>query len=208
MLTLQNCTYRRDARHLVNIPKLTVSRGEIIQIQGGNGSGKTTLLKLIAGYLRPQSGSILWQDTPIKQCWEMYCRLRQFVGHELAIKQQCSVNENVAFMATLAQVNMPIAIDTILARLGLEAYQHVQCQQLSAGLQKRVSLARLFVQLHPLWLLDEPFSHLDQAGQTIVQELMLNHQQAGGLIIFTSHQPVAMIKSNVLAMQPGCATDA
>lgn len=198
MLTLHECTYTRQNTPLFTIDAFSVSSGDMIQIQGDNGAGKTTLLKLMAGYLQPESGTIKWQQTSIKQCWDSYCRERHFISHELGLKKQCSVKENIDFMATLAGVTRPFGIQNILRRLGLLEYQHHQVQQLSAGLQKRVSLARLLISSQPLWLLDEPFNNLDKTGQAIVCDVLQKHQAEGGLIVFTSHQPVTMDKTTVI----------
>jgi len=69
----------------------------------------------------------------------------------------------------------------------------VPCQALSAGQQRRVSLARLPLLgiAAPLWLLDEPFTALDDRGIALVTTLLEEHQAAGGGAIFTTHQPLA-----------------
>ena len=76
--------------------------------------------------------------------------------------------------------------------MGLAGYKDVPCQALSAGQQRRVSLARLPLlgMAAPLWLLDEPFTALDDRGIALVTALLEEHQAAGGGAIFTTHQPL------------------
>jgi heme exporter protein A len=80
------------------------------------------------------------------------------------------------------------SIGEALDRVGMAGYERVPCQQMSAGQLRRVALARLCVCPAPLWLLDEPLTALDAAGQQLVRELVAAHQADGGGILCATHQ--------------------
>jgi len=70
--------------------------------------------------------------------------------------------------------------------------------QLSAGQQRRVGLARLWLSKASLWLLDEPFTAIDVDGSAMLEQQLLRHCQNGGAVVFTSHQPTAVAGLRVL----------
>ena len=80
-------------------------------------------------------------------------------------------------------------IDKALAAVGLAGYESALTARLSAGQKRRVVLARLFLPSGRLWLLDEPFTAIDVAGVAVLEQRFKAHAQAGGAVVFTSHQP-------------------
>lgn len=79
-----------------------------------------------------------------------------------------------------------------LDQVGLAGYETVPCQQMSAGQQRRVGLARLFCSKAPLWILDEPFTAIDKKGVSAIESLIAEHAATGGLVLLTTHQPLAI----------------
>jgi heme exporter protein A len=80
-------------------------------------------------------------------------------------------------------------VDEALGRVKLQGYEEAKAGRLSAGQKRRVALARLFLPSGRLWLLDEPFTALDVLGVKILEERFIEHADAGGAVVFTSHQP-------------------
>ena len=74
--------------------------------------------------------------------------------------------------------------------MGLLGREDLPAAQLSAGQQKRIALARLWISEAPLWILDEPFTAIDKKGVEVLTELFENHTKKGGMVILTSHQEV------------------
>ena len=74
-----------------------------------------------------------------------------------------------------------------LRKVGLYGYEDVPCYALSAGQQRRVGLARLYLSSHPLWILDEPFTALDKQGVLEKEQLIVEHADRGGSVILTTH---------------------
>jgi heme exporter protein A len=84
----------------------------------------------------------------------------------------------------------PISTDAALERVGLSHLADLPCQLLSAGQRRRLTLARLLVVARPLWLLDEPTTALDSAGQDILWHLCASHLDNGGVVMVATHAPL------------------
>jgi heme exporter protein A len=114
-----------------------------------------------------------------------------FLGHQGAVKGLLTPRENLLWHPAGEDVTAPPArIDEALATVGLRGYEDVSVAQLSAGQQRRVNLARLYLSTRPLWLLDEPFTAIDVQGVAALTRRIAEHAQAGGAVLLTSHQSV------------------
>lgn len=190
LLELQSLTSIRGERTLFDAVSLRVQGGEIHQIEGPNGAGKSTLLRIIAGLLAPQAGTVLYRGEPRQQVRRAFLEDLLFIGHKAAVKPELTALENLGFFAaTQGQpcVEPPFAL---LAKLGLVGLEDVPAATLSAGQQRRIALARLWVSNASLWVLDEPFTSLDVAGIDLLHQRFGEHLAQGGAIILTSHQPL------------------
>ncbi len=170
---------------------LQLSAGEILQIQGKNGAGKSSLLRIIAGLAQPDDGQLCYQAKPLAQSLPAYCANLCYIGHQSGVHEQLTALENLSFWRAAANLN-PGDDWALLAQLGLAGLEDVPCRMLSAGQQRRVSLARLWLTPAQIWILDEPFTALDQGAISLLQQQMLSHLQQGGAIILTSHQQLTL----------------
>jgi len=167
--------------------------GDIVQILGANGSGKTTFLRLLAGLLRPHSGTVLF-DGFAPESYE--CRSAMlYLGHQTGVELSLSPRENLEWYFALngdksgeSMSAASVDFGALFDRVGLRGYEDVPCYQLSAGQQRRVALARLFRSNAPLWILDEPFTSIDKRGVGALVERIEEHAKSGGLVLLTSHQ--------------------
>lgn len=188
VLQLQGLSCERDDRLLFQALDLTLLGGEAVQLRGPNGAGKTTLLRCIAGLHQDYDGRIeLAVDWPEGQ-------QLVFVGHRPGIAPLLSAGENLRWYVQMAGLAPQDGwIQAALARVGLPGWDDVPCEQMSAGQQRRVALARLALPVArtPLWLLDEPFTALDDMGMELVTGLLRGHMETGGGVLFATHQPVA-----------------
>jgi heme exporter protein A len=103
-----------------------------------------------------------------------------------------SAEENLRWMSPATTTASEI--DAALAEVGLRGYEDVPCYSLSAGQHRRVALARLFTTGSKIWYLDEPFTAIDKQGVGILQARMGSHLAAGGCILLSTHQDLAMDK--------------
>jgi len=167
---------------------MDVGAGEVLQIEGPNGSGKTTLLRVLTGLSEAAEGEVRWCGEPIRKVREDYCRNMQYLGHAAGIKQALTAQENLRWYAALAGLDFEDQINDTLAKVGLRGYEDVPCYTLSAGQQRRVNLARLYLLPAKLWILDEPFTAIDKSGVKAIEELLIHQSQQGGAVILTTHQ--------------------
>lgn len=154
----------RDWRLLFEQLELRLEKGQMLQISGPNGSGKTSLLRLLCGLMQPTAGQILLQGQPLESQRSELARNLLWIGHAAGIKGLLTPEENLAWLCALHQPADREAIWLALAQVGLRGFEDVPCHTLSAGQQRRVALARLYLAPPPLWILDEPFTALDKHG--------------------------------------------
>ncbi|MDE2177564.1 MAG: heme ABC exporter ATP-binding protein CcmA [Xanthomonadaceae bacterium] len=163
--------------------------GEIGLVEGDNGSGKTTLLRILAGLLHASSGTVRVDGLAAGDPAAAGTAL--LLGHQLGLKADLSVRENLATAAGLYGRRERCGLDDTLVEVGLEGYADVPVRQLSAGQKKRAALARLRLLPARLWLLDEPFANLDRAGIALVNRLLDVQVASGGAALVTTHGAVS-----------------
>ncbi|MDD9195539.1 cytochrome c biogenesis heme-transporting ATPase CcmA [Aliivibrio sp. S3MY1] len=188
MLEIRNVTCIRDERVLFEQLSFTISDGELIQIEGQNGAGKTTLLRIIAGLGYADEGDIYWNGESIKKNREEFHSDLLFLGHHTGVKRELTAFENLAFYQSMHSNYNEEAIWGALARVGLAGREDVAAGQLSAGQQRRVALARLWLSNHKLWVLDEPLTAIDKQGVKVLEQLFMSHAKQGGIVLLTTHQ--------------------
>lgn len=182
----------RDDRRFIDGLSFSVERGDIWHIQGPNGSGKTTLLRALCGLSSASEGHIYWQGTVVTKVRAEYGRQCVFVGHSLGLKAALTPLENLHWYAALrGQINIEL-LQRALNKVGLLDCVDVPCGHLSAGQQRRVSLARLFVDDARLWVLDEPFTAIDAMGITALEGWLAQHAKLGGGVIVTTHHTLGI----------------
>lgn len=193
-LKIKHISYAFSSAILFNDISFTLGNGHILNIYGDNGCGKTTLLRILTGLLRPHEGEICWGDTSLVANQAYYNQHMLYIGHQTGLKAGLTALENLALDCLLSQQNAKITPCAALLRLGLDSVKNLPVEQLSAGQAKRVALARLFSLSVPLWIIDEPYTHLDQHAIIIVNELIKQHLQQGGLAIIATHSATVDFK--------------
>lgn len=186
---LDSLACERDQRELFASLSLRLEPGEILQVAGPNGSGKTSLLRIMAGLLPASSGDIHYGGNSIfsgvgQEDWR---RHRLFIGHAPAVKGALTAEENLSWLCALSEPVGAEAIWAALDQVGLRGFEDIPCHNLSAGQHRRVALARLYLEQHPVWILDEPFTAIDKAGVTSLEQHILQHAAGGGMVIMTTH---------------------
>jgi heme exporter protein A len=171
----------RGGRTLVDNFDLEDRPGELVLIEGANGAGKTTLLRSLAGL----------SDIGLQGEVERACENMLYLGHRAGIKQLLTARENLLWYCQAYGLDVD-GVDAALDRVGLYGYEAVLCQNMSAGQQRRVNLARLYLGTGGLWLLDEPFTAIDKAGVESLSRTLVEQVEAGGAIIMTSHQELPL----------------
>ncbi|MCU5772837.1 cytochrome c biogenesis heme-transporting ATPase CcmA [Erwiniaceae bacterium BAC15a-03b] len=194
MLEVKNLTCLRDERFLFSELNFIVSAGDIVQIEGPNGAGKTSLLRLLAGLSRAESGSVLWRQQDIRHQREQWHAELLYLGHQPGVKAVLTPLENLAFYhPQCAEQQLFAALEAV----DLVGFEDVAVAQLSAGQQRRVALARLWLSRATLWILDEPLTAIDKSGVEKLMALFIRHAEQGGAVIVTTHQDLPAARQAV-----------
>lgn len=192
LLNAQSLYCERDDRILFSDLNFEVNAGDIVQLEGPNGSGKTTLLRVLSGLLNSYQGQVLWDGKDIHEYRAEYAQNLLFMGHKAAVKPSMTPIENLRFLVGLNQAFVESAAFDALEKVGLGGFEHVMCRNLSAGQQRRVSLARLYLSKAKLWLLDEIFTAIDKAGVAQFESLLADKAREGVAIVLTTHHQLAI----------------
>ena len=193
-----NCV--RCGRQVFSGLDFRVAAGELVVVRGPNGSGKSSLLRLVAGFLQPAAGDILWDATRISEDRPAHGSRTSYVGHLDAIKPVLTVEENLLFWAGLEQgpTGNEERITAALEKLGLAGQADLPAGYLSAGQKRRLNLARLAVCPRALWLLDEPTATLDDRSARAVSEMIEEHCAGGGMALVATHLDLELLAATEL----------
>lgn len=193
ILEARAITCVRGDRELFSRLDLQVSAGECLHIRGENGVGKTSLLRLLTGLAPPESGEVLWNGVPIKKESSEYHSKLLFLGHRDALKEDLTALENLRMYAAIDGIDLSdVEAFSTLWRFGLKGREDLPVNCLSAGQKKRVLMARMLTRRAQVWILDEPFNALDTQAVLELQSLIGQHLEGNGLVVLTSHQPLAI----------------
>ena len=127
-----------------------------------------------------------------------------YLGHKNAIKDDLSAAENLVISSRLdGNAISQAQAWQALEKIGLRGMEDLPVKVLSQGQRKRVALSRLLVTDTRLWILDEPFVALDKAAVALLQDVIRQHLDSGGMAILTTHQEVALTSGEPKTLQLG-----
>lgn len=194
MLALQNIAKRFGQKQVLQGISLEVPAGRCVCVAGSNAQGKTTLLRIAAGLLKADAGSVERAATG-------------YVPQSCELMEDISVRDNLALWYAAAEKSGKemFGADTAECALGLAEVQRKRVSRLSGGYQKRVSIAAALCGRPACLLMDEPFASLDVHTRDDVVALLLRFAQAGGGVLFSSHEPwvVARVADEIHVLDGG-----
>ena len=188
MLLINNLSFSRNETKIFENLNLSLNNKEIIQIKGRNGSGKTTFLKVILNILEPKSGEIIWKGKSVKKNIFDFYNQTTFIMDNNTSTRELSVENNINFWKGLSSSKLNSdEIFKLLKKLDIEKCYKTKAMYLSSGERKKLELLRLILEQKKLWILDEPFNHLDDLSIEILNQTFLDHLNNDGMILFASH---------------------
>ncbi|MEP6731009.1 MAG: heme ABC exporter ATP-binding protein CcmA [bacterium] len=183
---------------------LRVSAGEVVGLMGANGSGKSTLLRILATLLRPHHGvARVWGHDVVREAADVRAHIG-YLAHSPGLYDDLTARENLVFVASML-AREKREVDQALERVDLLSVADNQVRTLSAGMQRRVALARLILIRPRTLLLDEPYSNLDTAGIALMNSLVREWVDAGASALVVLHEiaPAAEILDRTVTIREG-----
>lgn len=177
--------------HAVRNVSLTLERNKILVLLGPNGSGKSTLLKLVATMLLPDSGRIEVDGIDaVRHAPHVVRKIALAVTSERSFFPRLTARENLDFYATLDEVPAalrPRRVEEVLETTGLASSAGHLVQGYSAGMYRRLGIARALLKNPALLLLDEPSSSLDPGTTEAFWTWVRQTARAGTAIVMATH---------------------
>ena len=182
------------SRQVVNDVNLLVGSGEIVGLLGPNGAGKTTSFYMVAGLVRPDTGTVSFCGHDITG-WPMHLRARLGMGYlpqEESIFRKLTVEENLmAILETrrdLSRKEQRAKAEELMELFGITKLRKSQAIQLSGGEKRRLTIARALTTSPKLLMLDEPFAGVDPIAVQDIQHIVASLRETDGLsILITDH---------------------
>jgi heme exporter protein A len=174
-------------RRAVDGVDLSLQPGQCLALFGPNGAGKTTLLRIVAGLIKPSSGTVTIGGQSLRDDASARARVG-LVSHQSMLYRALTSRENVEFAAKLYGLGDPHAAATrALERMQMLDRRDTPVRALSRGLQQRISIARAIVHEPSVVLLDEPYTGLDAAGSAALTETLSLLRASGATMLLVTH---------------------
>lgn len=166
---------------------LGVDQGEAVGLLGPNGSGKSTVLRILGTLLKPNAGSATINGLEIVRDSISVREQVGYLAHTPGLYEDLTAWENLKFAADMLGLPKSSA-DSSLERVGLGAMANSRVRGFSAGMQRRLALARLIMRKPRVLLLDEPYSNLDEEGVELMNSVISDILQADGAALLALHE--------------------
>lgn len=176
------------AQRVLDGVDLDVAAGEAVALLGPNGAGKTTLLKIVATLLRPTRGTASIDGLDSVRDAEAVRGRLGVVAHGNYVYEELTARENLAFWMRLGgHAADRDTLDGALAEVELDRHADARVRTFSAGMRRRLSLARLTLARPRVLLLDEPFAGLDQRARKWLEGRLETFKEGGGALLMATH---------------------
>jgi heme exporter protein A len=183
---------------------LDVERGEAVGLLGPNGSGKSTVLRILGTLLNPNAGtgSVNGHDI-VRESTSVRAQVG-FLAHTPGLYDDLTARENLRFTADMLGLPYTTA-EGSLERVGLAHAGDDRVRGFSAGMQRRLALARLILRRPRVLLLDEPYSNLDSEGVELMNTVINDVVRSGGAALVALHElaPAKAMLTRALTLVEG-----
>ncbi len=173
---MRDVCFSYGKRSILSQLSFSAAPGECVVLAGPNGSGKSTVLSLLAGVLKPDSGTVTVEGRV------------GLVPQSAALFEDMTVEDNLRFFAGLAGGPVPDALP-----FGVDLFRNKRVSKLSGGMKKRVSIVCALLADPDVLLLDEPCASLDAQYRDALIRLVQERKQRGCTVIYVSHDPTEVV---------------
>lgn len=166
---------------------LQVRRGEAVGLLGANGSGKSTVLRILGTLLKPNAGRASINGLDVVSDASSVRGQVGYLAHTPGLYDDLTARENLRFAADM--LGLPYgAVEDSLERVGLMRVARDRVRGFSAGMQRRLALARLMMRNPRVLLLDEPYANLDAEGIELMNSILAAVVGSGGAALIALHE--------------------
>ena len=185
-LSVQKVAKRFNKTKLFNDIDFQLISGDKLAITGTNGSGKSTLLKIIAGIIPPSKGkvNVLANDKEVSK--EAYFKHFNICAPYIELIEEFSLREHLAFHQNFKEPLFEDGIEEIVKEAGLLPHLDQKLNSFSSGMKQRVKLILAICYNSTVMMLDEPTSHLDEAGKNWYKKLLNTYSNERICILFSN----------------------
>ncbi len=205
LLTCERLHLWRGEKHVLRGVSFAVAAGECLLVTGSNGAGKTTLLRAVAGLLEPEEGGVAWRGADTRETRDTFHAAMAYLGHDAPLKADLTGAENLRYGVGIRRNVVESDLRAALVETGAANFADRPVRTLSAGQRRRVALAGLLLMNVELWLLDEPTTNLDAAGQGLIAHLLTRHLERGGLAVAAIHHSIELDEQRVRRLELGAS---
>jgi heme exporter protein A len=187
-LEINDVSKRYGARWAISRLQFSLAENQSLLLTGHNGSGKSTLLKMIATAAFPTAGEIKVFQQDVKLNRNVLRTKVALLSHANFLYEDLSASENLSILGKFLGVSdLNLKIENTLTKVKLIERQHSPVRQFSAGMRKRLAIARLLLKQPKMALLDEPFGELDPQGIVEMEGFISELKSAGCTIVLATH---------------------
>ena len=192
LITTDNLVKAYKQRRVVNGVSIEVAPGEVVGLLGPNGAGKTTTFNMVVGVLKPDGGTVRFQQRDITRL-PMHKRARLGMGYltqEPSVFRKLTVEQNIlAILETcrISRTERRVRLGYLLDELDLASLAKSKAYMLSGGEKRRLEITRALVTSPKLLLLDEPFSGIDPIAVLDLQKIIFDLKASGIGVLITDH---------------------
>ncbi len=188
MIEIENLTSAYGRKKVLQGVSFAAERGECIGIVGPNGCGKSTLLSIMAGVLKPTSGSVRYYGNDALENRVVFRKMTGYVPQENPLMPELSVYDNLRLWYTDKAELMKELKEGFLQILGISEFLKMPVSKLSGGMKKRVSIGIALSGMPPVLILDEPSAALDLVCKEDIRRYLQIYLERKGTVVITTHE--------------------
>ena len=187
-LEIQNISKKYKTKKVLTNVSLSADNGCCIGILGSNGAGKSTLLSVLAGILKPDSGSFTYDGKDLIKNHAFRNAVVGYVPQGTPLIPELTALDNLLLWYDRKSLDQELS-NGVLKTLGIGGFLKTPVNKMSGGMKKRLSIGCAVSEKPPVLLLDEPTAALDLVCKRDVVQYLIAYKEAGGILLLTTHDP-------------------
>jgi ABC-2 type transport system ATP-binding protein len=188
MISIRNIVKQYSGHKALSGVSMEIEQGKVFGLLGPNGAGKTSLIRIINQITAPDSGEILFNGAPLAR---HHIEQIGYMPEERGLYKKMEIGEQILYLAQLKGLSRAEAKKRCkywFEKLEIQAWWNKKIEELSKGMQQKAQFVATVLHEPELLILDEPFSGFDPVNAEIIKNEILELNQKGATIIFSTHR--------------------